>query len=298
MTTLTFHRPQDSYDLANWGGGYRSIQTSSYAQVTDGVHAIDFYGSFTYNSTGITSGVVTGLFWSQSGTAVVSISGLNLSSTKILNSTPMGLMAEVLKGNDTIVGSYGNDAFYGYTGNDTFVGGLGVDTVAYDGGRSQVTVNASGSGYKVSTFGKVDALSGIERIALGDGSVLALDMKPGENAGSAYRIYQAAFDRKPDLSGLKYWIKQMDAGASLTQVAQGVVNSTEFKALNPTNDSTALINNFYLHVLHRAPDAAGLQYWSTAAANGLRPHEILAAFSESTENVNGTAGALKDGIWM
>ena len=85
-----------------------------------------------------------------------------------------------MKGNDTIIGSYGNDAFYGYTGNDTFVGGLGVDTVAYDGALSQVTVSASGGGYKVSTFGKVDTLSGIERIALGDGSVLALDVKPGE----------------------------------------------------------------------------------------------------------------------
>ncbi|EPJ75789.1 C-type lectin [Pseudomonas sp. CFII64] len=297
MTTLTFHRPQDSYDLADWGG-YRSILTSSHFQITDGFHATDVYGFFADNSTGVTSGLVTGFVWSQSGAPVVSISGLNLNFLKALNSTPAGILAEVLKGNDTIIGSYDNDVFYGYTGNDTFVGGLGVDTAAYDGGRSQVTVSASGSGYKVSTFGKVDTLSGIERIALGDGSVLALDVKPGENAGSAYRIYQAAFDRKPDLSGLKYWIKQMDAGASLTQVAQGVVNSTEFKALNPTNDSTALINNFYLHVLHRAPDAAGLQYWSTAAANGLRPHEILAAFSESTENVNGTAGALKDGIWM
>lgn len=297
MTTLTFHRPEDSYDISDWDG-HLSILTSSGYQLTDGVHTIDVRGFFTYNSTGVTAGLVTGMYWSQSGTPVLSISGLSLDYQKALNSSVAGLMTEMLKGNDTIIGSYGNDGFYGYTGNDTFVGGPGVDTAYYDGGRNQVAISASGSGYKVSTLGKVDTLNGIERIAMGDGSVLALDVKPGENAGSAYRIYQAAFDRKPDVSGLKFWIERMDAGASLTQVAQGVVDSNEFKSINPTNDTTQLINNYYLHVLHREPDATGFQYWSKAAENGMQPHEMLVAFSESIENVNGTTAALKDGIWM
>src|SRR5690606_16388121 len=155
-------------------------------------------------------------------------------------------------------GSYGNDGLATGAGNDNIDGRGGVDTVFYAGTKSNVSVVNNGSSFTVEANGKVDTLTNVERVGMGDGSVLALDVKVGENTGSAYRLYQAAFDRKPDAAGLNYWTKDLDAGNSIQQVAKGFVDSSEFKALNPANDQNSLINNFYLHVLHRDADTAGL----------------------------------------
>ena len=168
----------------------------------------------------------------------------------------------------------------------------------YAADRSYFTVTANGNnGFSVKGLGKTDTLNSIERIAFDD-ATLALDVKAGEAAGSAYRAYQAAFDRKPDTAGLKYWVDKMDAGSSLAEVALGFVQSAEFQKQHTATDTNSMITSFYQNVLHRDPDATGMAYWSNAAATGTQTHEMLAAFSESTENVNNTAAALKNGVWL
>src|SRR5690606_29745754 len=101
-----------------------------------------------------------------------------------------GALNEVLKGNDTVIGSSGNDLIKSAGGNDTIDGGSGVDTVFYAGTKSTVSVTNNGSSFTVKANGKVDTLTNVERVGMGDGSVLALDVKAGENTGSAYRLYQ------------------------------------------------------------------------------------------------------------
>jgi hypothetical protein len=300
MSTITYSRPMDTYNVYDWLDSQLTLLSTTRVQVSDGIHSIDLYGLFSYNSTGVTGGTITGATISQSGIPYFTVSGASLDFAQAANSSPYTIENMVLRGNDTFNGSYGNDGFYGYTGNDTFNGGAGIDTVIYDGSKSSITAtpSGSGSGYKVTTLGKTDTLNSIERVEAGNGSILALDVKADENTGSAYRTYQAAFDRKPDLAGLNYWVKQMDNGMSLKEVAKGFVNSTEFKTLNPSNDTTAILNSYYQHVLHRAPDAVGQAYWSAAMNSGTPAYEVLAAFSESTENIAATAPALNGGIWL
>jgi hypothetical protein len=299
MSNITFNRPVGSYSLYDWLNGRVTLLTSTHAQLSNGAHNIDLYGVFTYDATGITGGTITGLTFSQSGTPYLSFAAMSVTVGQfLLAPSDAAVLALFMRGNDTISGSANNDILYGYTGNDTFFGGAGVDTVLYDASKYGLTVTPSGSSYKVTTLGKTDTLNSIERIDAGNGSVLALDVKAGENTGSAYRAYQAAFDRKPDIAGLNYWVKQMDNGMSLKDVAKGFVNSTEFKTLNPSTDTTAQINSYYQHVLHRTPDATGFQYWANAANNGMQAHEMLAAFSESAENIAAAAPALSGGIWL
>ncbi|MFS2161933.1 DUF4214 domain-containing protein [Pseudomonas sp. Pseusp122] len=299
MSNITFNRPVGTYSLYDWWGGSITLLSSTHTQLSNGAHNIDFYGAFTYNASGITGGTMTGITFSQNGVPYLTFSGMVLSAQQVFTAgSDAETLALFMRGSDTISGSAGNDILYGYTGNDTFYGGAGVDTVLYDAGKSGITITPSGSGYKVTTLGKTDTLNGIERIEAGNGSVLALDVKAGENTGAAYRAYQAAFDRKPDLAGLNYWVKQMDNGMSLKDVAKGFVNSTEFKTMNPGNDTTALLNSYYQHVLHRAPDAVGQAYWSAAMNSGTPAYEVLAAFAESNENIAATAPALNGGIWL
>ncbi|MBC3920095.1 DUF4214 domain-containing protein [Undibacterium sp. CY18W] len=138
-------------------------------------------------------------------------------------------------------------------------------------------------------------IDSIERVKFTD-TTIAFDITG--NAGQAYRLYQAAFDRKPDLSGLGYWINDMDKGSNLTKIAAGFMQSPEFQKLYGANPSTTtLVTNFYQNVLHRAPDKAGFDYWADQLNTGkITAAGALASFCESTENQAIVIGAIKNGI--
>lgn len=141
----------------------------------------------------------------------------------------------------------------------------------------------------------IDALSGIERIRFAD-TALAFDTDG--NAGKAYRLYQAAFNRAPDLPGLGYWISHLDKGMGLTEVAYCFEMSTEFQSLYGTNLSNAqLITLLYRNALHREPDAEGFNYWLDVMDTGRKTRpEMLINFSESAENKAQIIGSIQNGI--
>lgn len=196
-------------------------------------------------------------------------------------------------GNDLITGSWGNDTFFVSLGNDDYNGGTGRDTIGYDVPKSYVTVNLRGTGYLANVAGKTEALNNIdERLSFTVG-VFALDVKAGETTGSVYRLYQAALDHKPDAGGLKFWISQVEQGASIADVALGFVQSNEFRQLNPSGDTASMLKSYYQNVLHRSADAGGLAFWSNEAAGGMPSHEILIAFAESNENLGNTAATVR-----
>jgi hypothetical protein len=117
-------------------------------------------------------------------------------------------------------------------------------------------------------------------------------------ADGGYRIYQAAFNRTPDSGGVGFWIRVMDGGASLKGVAEGFVNSAEFKAVYgaaPTN--AEIVTRLYDNVLHRPGETGGYNFWLGIldSRNGTIA-EVLAAFSESAENQAGVIGVIGNGF--
>ena len=72
--------------------------------------------------------------------------------------------------------------------------------------------------------GGTEILTNIERLQFADNS-LALDIEG--NAGEVYRLYQAAFNRPPDIEGLSYWLNQRDEGMSLEDIANHFIFSQE-----------------------------------------------------------------------
>lgn len=158
--------------------------------------------------------------------------------------------------------------------------------ISKQGGSTLVTNTATG---------EVDTLSNVERLKFAD-TAIALDTNGV--GGQAYRVYQAAFNRTPDLGGLGYWISQMDGGASLKSVAQGFVDSAEFKAVygaSPTN--AQIVTKFYENVLLRTPESGGYNYWLGILNSGQGTvTDVLASFSESPENQSGVSGAISSGI--
>jgi hypothetical protein len=233
--------------------------------------------------------------WIAYGTAIRNAIGGSGNNTLIgndLNNTLTGGAA-----GNTINGGGGDD-FIVVPGTGTIDGGTGLDTLVLTGLRDSFTVTRTSSGFTIAAkaSGKIrDTLAGVERIRFSDTAV-ALDTDG--SAGTAYRIYQAAFDRKPDDAGLGYWIDKLDKGMSLVDVAAGFFNSAEFKALygaSPSN--TELINRLYQNVLHRAPEDSGFNYWMSELDSGRRSQATaLAQFSESPENQAQLIGVIQNGM--
>ena len=122
------------------------------------------------------------------------------------------------------------------------------------------------------------------------------DSVSGARGLEAYRLYQAAFDRAPDMDGLGYWIFQLDQGVGLVEIADAFVRSDEFMGLygeDPSDDD--FVRLLYLNVLNREPDQAGYEYWTEVLAGDdkggdvLSRAELLVQFSESAENQQNVA---------
>jgi len=202
-------------------------------------------------------------------------------------------------GNDTINAFEGDDILWGGNGINVLNGGDGLDVAIYQH-RYLSTTSISMTDGKVTVSEALpgyfsDVLTGVERVEFSN-KYFAVDTAGA--GGQAYRLYQAAFDRKPDLVGLGYWIKMLDGGTSLLEVARGFVASDEFKNLFGVNPDTAsLVSGLYQHVLHRAPEQGGYDYWyKVLADNPGALAEVLVAFSEGNENQAALIGVISHGM--
>ncbi|WP_136418452.1 DUF4214 domain-containing protein [Herbaspirillum sp. ST 5-3] len=201
-------------------------------------------------------------------------------------------------GDDSISGNSGNDRLIGQGGNDIMDGGSGVDSATFSGARSNYAVSKNAGGIIIganSGTQETATLSNIERIIFSD-TAMAFDIDG--NAGKAYRLYQAAFDRAPDLPGIGFWMNALDVGATLQGVANDFYSSAEFKSLyGPSPTNADLLTHYYQNVLHRAPDAGGYAWWLDKLDHQeATPIQVLVDFSESAENVAQVIGVIQNGI--
>jgi len=178
--------------------------------------------------------------------------------------------------------------------------GAGPDASnTFSGNLSQYTISNANLTVTDNVSGTVTAVPANALLRFADTTVsLDIDGIPGQ----AYRLYQAAFNRKPDLPGLGAQINGMNVGLSLAQISQNFIDSQEFAntygALNDVNFVTLL----YANVLKRAPDAAGLAFHvgnlegTNPGGRVLTRAVVLFGFSESQENKDLVLPAIRNGI--
>lgn len=200
-------------------------------------------------------------------------------------------------GHDIIDLGGGNDRITGSAGSDAITGGAGLDRVTYAGSRSGFVFASAGG--DISTVAKAgggsDTLTGVERIYFGDGSAVALDIDGA--AGQTYRLYQAAFDRKPDVGGFGYWLYNTDNGVSVDAVAAAFMTSSEFITLyGAAPTAQEFVSRLYNNVLHRAPEQGGYDFWVNAVASGFSRSAVLVMFAESAENQAQVIGSIQQGM--
>ncbi len=176
----------------------------------------------------------------------------------------------------------------------TLEGGAGVDTAVYSGARSSYALARTDTGVTLKHATGTDTLVSVERLKFADTRV-ALDT--AGNAGMAYRLYQAAFDRTPDQGGLGYQMKALDDGLNIAQVAANFIASPEFQRTYGALNDTQFVTQLYQNVLHRAPDSGGLAFHVNNLATGANTRaNVLVGFSESPENQAALIGTIQNGM--
>ncbi len=195
------------------------------------------------------------------------------------------------------VQNYGAEFTASGLGNQTFTAGAGLDQILYPGNRSDYTITAKGNGVFAVAKGNsnADTLSGIDRIKFSDASV-ALDVGKG-HAGVAYGLYQAAFNRTPDASGLGFWINALDTGVAAIDIMKTFITSPEFVSTYNQLDNAGFVNQIYQNVLHRQADAGGLNFWLDGINSGKAGRaDVVNFFTQSDEFQGNMASVIGNGF--
>lgn len=196
----------------------------------------------------------------------------------------------------SITGAAGNDFVAGTEADNTLSGLGGTDTAVYEGKMESYQLAFSAAGIVVggaATVEGTDTLFGIERLQFSDKTVeLGMDTA----AAQVYRLYDAAFNRPSDETGLGFWVNAAQI-SSLDEIAQNFMQSAEFEALYPaTSSARENIGKFYENVLDRPADNEGLDYWVQMREGGTSMSAILVAISESPEHQVLLTGQMTHGV--
>ena len=202
-----------------------------------------------------------------------------------------------------------------------------INSLTLSGNRSSyaVGVDALGNATIVPVNGGTETTGAtIGAIQFSDVTMYVLN----NTQASVALLYEAALGREPDTAGLENWVNIYNNLPASVQVggvyqslaetsggfngsmsiADGFVNSAEFQAKYGTLTNAQYVTQLYANVLHRTPDAGGMDTWMAAltptgqtytdpntgetfAGQGQSRAYVLVGFAESNENIADTAAA-------
>ena len=185
--------------------------------------------------------------------------------------------------------------------NETFTALANKIKLEIQSRKEDFSIQKNGESWEISGSNiGTDTLDGFKRLEFSNGT-LALDIDGGDTAGQAYRLYQAAFARTPDMPGVAYHMNDMESnGLSVTQIAGNFIASPEFKTQygeNPTEDE--YVNLLYQNVLGRTSQQFEVDYYKDRFDQGTTDwNTTLVFFAESPENISLVGPDIANGIWL
>lgn len=322
MATVQLFKSFDFFSNQEWDWEVTGASATGIT-IANGSHKQTFTGTFAFDATGTPTGSVSATSFFLNEQEVYRVTGLTHDATRIAqfveaeNDTQQ-TYAFVLSGDDAFTGSASADGLVGYAGNDSFSAGAGddrvqggagndtidgqagKDTAVYAGARADFTVTRTANGFTVTDktgAEGTDTVTGVERLVFADGGV-ALDVEPTSLSAQTFRLYKAAFARTPDEGGIGFWMSAADKGMPLVEIAQQFMVQEEYiKAYGGVTTNRELVTKYYVNILGRAPEEAGLNYWANAIdTKAVTVAEALAFISESQENIDVTAALIANGF--
>lgn len=279
-----------------YGNTYQDVyevvfqEPNGYFSSIFGGYDLAFYGGVAYGTATayMESYLVSGVWTPVWGIEGVSIPANSIYQAAQTASTvdDTALIAALLAGNDTFYlsaysdqarGFSGDDYFEGRGGNDLLDGGTGRDVSSYSGLSTAFSIVVGPAAVNViDRWGAdgTDTLVNFEQLRFRD---TTLDIAwfseaatvPSWQFADLTDMYIAYFDRAPDAVGLFYWASRLADGMTLPEIAKSFFVQPETFAAYPVGQShLEFVTKVYNNMLGRAPDAAGLEYWTNDLATG------------------------------
>jgi Ca2+-binding RTX toxin-like protein len=213
-------------------------------------------GHFTIGATGsVDGGAVNSVSWKESadiGTASVRVSDLlvdakSFSMLVAAATTDQPLLTLLLVGNDTITGTEAADNLQGFSGNDIINSGAGNDQIWAGSGSDIID---GGAGFDVVHYNGILADFKVDRV------------------GSHYTVAH--------LNG--------DNGIDNLANVERVYFADKEVALVSADSSGGQLFRMYQAAFGRAPDAAGLDYWTKVLdSKSMKLQDVASGFVQSSE---------------
>lgn len=167
-------------------------------------------------------------------------------------------------------------------------GGQGTDAATFDGARADFNIESHNGYLVVSSKAAPDAKAlvvNVEQLQFSDGSFA---VQNASDLTTLAGLYQTVLGRQADLGGFAFWADQQLGGASWGAVAIDMIGSNE-RAIathngfngNATHDVTLL----YEALFNRAPESAGLAYWTGQIEHGTSLETVASCMVQSIEMV-------------
>jgi len=101
-------------------------------------------------------------------------------------------------------------------------------------------------------------------------------------------IYVGLLGRAADSEGLAYWTAEIDGGVlTIEQLRANIVNEqAEYAANLGSLSRSDLVTSLYANLFERAPDAAGLTYWSTGGGSTVNADQLVLALSNGASAID------------
>ena len=129
-------------------------------------------------------------------------------------------------------------------------------------------------------------------VAGGTGGHLVGDLIRAKGVGgkdaALVRLYRAVFRRSPDTGGYQFWLRRMQRGTRLVQVAANFAGSSEFQTQYGSLAAGPFVDRVYQNVLGRAADPSGRAHWIAKLAAGTSRGTLIAQFTQGSEYVRKT----------
>lgn len=100
-------------------------------------------------------------------------------------------------------------------------------------------------------------------------AVVSAPLQLTSSQSQVEKCYVAYYGRPADPAGLAFWSSQLDSSnGDLSAIINAFGNSAESQALYGSLSTTQIVTKLYDQLFGRAPEADGLQYWTTNIDNG------------------------------
>ncbi|WP_238296568.1 DUF4214 domain-containing protein [Methylobacterium soli] len=225
----------------------------------------------------------------------------NGNHTVILNAPILASSTTDAAGHLTVTSGAGDELLRGGAKSDLLILGDGSDTVDGGAGFDQVQINEPLANYATRVEGNKFVVTNLQTTAettiqnaeyIKFGDAVVINASTSDEAVIA-RMYHAVLDRSADAGGLESFWTADHAGASLNNLADVFLGSAEFQAQHGNLTNSEFVTLMYDNMMHRAPDAAGLNHFVSLLDNGsISKADVVVTFAASAEAEAKTAGTI------